>query len=242
LIVDDENGTREAEQRKGEAAARIRVLVADDHIVVREGIRTVLEGAPGFEVIAEVGTGREAMERMDADPPDVAVLDISMPDMSGLDVVRESRARGSRIRLLILSMHDHPEYVLSAVRAGADGYILKSAGPAELREAVQAVATGREYFGHGVTHKLGAALRDETARQASRNRLEELTPREREVLALVAEGRTSREIADDFGISPRTVETHRESLMKKLGIGTIAGLTRFALEAGVIGGSNPSSP
>jgi RNA polymerase sigma factor (sigma-70 family) len=242
LIVDDENGARDAEQRKDEAAARIRVLVADDHIVVREGIRTVLEGAPGFEVIAEVGTGREAMERMDADPPDVAVLDISMPDMSGLDVVRESRARGSRIRLLILSMHDHPEYVLSAVRAGADGYILKSAGPAELREAVHAVATGREYFGHGVTHKLGAALRDETARQASRNRLEELTPREREVLALVAEGRTSREIADDFGISPRTVETHRESLMKKLGIGTIAGLTRFALEAGVIGGSNPSSP
>lgn len=238
--MEDENGAREAEQRKDEAAARIRVLVADDHIVVREGIRTVLEGAPGFEVIAEVGTGREAMERMDADPPDVAVLDISMPDMSGLDVVRESRARGSRIRLLILSMHDHPEYVLSAVRAGADGYILKSAGPAELREAVQAVATGREYFGHDVTHKLGAALRDETARQASRNRLEELTPREREVLALVAEGRTSREIADDFGISPRTVETHRESLMKKLGIGTIAGLTRFALEAGIIGGSNPS--
>jgi RNA polymerase sigma factor (sigma-70 family) len=239
--VEDERAS-EAEQGKDEAAARIRVLVADDHIVVREGIRTVLEAAPGFEVIAEVGTGREAMERMDADPPDVAVLDISMPDMSGLDVVRESRARGSRIRLLILSMHDHPEYVLSAVRAGADGYILKSAGPAELREAVQAVATGREYFGHGVTHKLGAALRDETARQASRNRLEELTPREREVLALVAEGRTSREIADDFGISPRTVETHRESLMKKLGIGTIAGLTRFALEAGVIGGSSPSSP
>ena len=241
-MVEDENGARDAEQMEGGPAARIRVLVADDHVVVREGIRTVLEGAPGFEVIAEVGTGREAMERMDADPPDVAVLDISMPDMSGLDVVRESRARGSRIRLLILSMHDHPEYVLSAVRAGADGYILKSAGPAELREAVQAVATGHEYFGHGVTHKLGAALRDETARQASRNRLEELTPREREVLALVAQGRTSREIADDFGISPRTVETHRESLMKKLGIGTIAGLTRFALEAGVIGGSNPSSP
>ena len=241
-MVEDENGARDAEQMEGGPAARIRVLVADDHVVVREGIRTVLEGAPGFEVIAEVGTGREAMERMDADPPDVAVLDISMPDMSGLDVVRESRARGSRIRLLILSMHDHPEYVLSAVRAGADGYILKSAGPAELREAVQAVATGHEYFGQGVTHKLGAALRDETARQASRNRLEELTPREREVLALVAQGRTSREIADDFGISPRTVETHRESLMKKLGIGTIAGLTRFALEAGVIGGSNPSSP
>jgi DNA-binding NarL/FixJ family response regulator len=158
--------------------------------------------------------------------------------MSGMDVVREIRLLGSRTGLLILCMHDHPEYVLGAVRAGADGYILKSAGPAEVREAVRAVAGGREFFGHGVTHQLGAALRDETARQTSRNRLELLSPREREVLERVAEGRTSREIADEFGISPRTVETHRESLMKKLEIRTIAGLTRFALEAGLIGGSS----
>lgn len=233
------NETNEATTEALEAA-HIRVLVADDHIVVREGIRTVLEGAPGFEIIAEVGTGREAMDRLNADSPDVAVLDISMPDMSGLDVVREARAAGNRTGLLILSMYDHPEYVLSAVRAGADGYILKSAGPAELREAVRTVASGKEFFGQGVTHQLGAALRDESARQASRNRLEQLTPREREVLALVAEGRTSREIADDFGISPRTVETHRESIMKKLEIRTVAGLTRFALEAGIVGNDSPS--
>jgi DNA-binding NarL/FixJ family response regulator len=216
--------------------ARIRVLVADDHAVVREGIRTVLEGTPGFEVIAEASTGEDALACIDADVPDVAIIDISMPGLSGLEVVRLARERGYRAGLLILSMHDHPEYVLGAVRAGADGYILKSAGPADVRDAVRAVADGREYFGARVTQQLGAALRDESARQTSRNRVEQLTPREREVLARVAEGRTSREIADEFGISPRTVETHRESLMKKLEIRTVAGLTRFALEAGLVRG------
>jgi DNA-binding NarL/FixJ family response regulator len=186
----------------------------------------------------------EAMDRFNGDPPDVAVFVISMAVMSGLVFVGEARSSGNRTGLLILSMYDHPEYVLSAVRAGADGYILKSAGPAELREAVRTVAAGKEFFGQGVTHQLGAALRDESARQASRNRLEQLTPREREVLALVADGRTSREIADDFGISPRTVETHRESIMKKLEIRTIAGLTRFALEAGIVADESgpPRSP
>jgi RNA polymerase sigma factor (sigma-70 family) len=132
-------------------------------------------------------------------------------------------------------MHDHPEYVLGAVRAGADGYLLKSATPAEVREAVRAVAQGREAFSPRVTHQLSHALRDEAARSASRDRLEQLTPREREVLARVAAGRTSREIADEFGISHRTVETHRESIMRKLQIRTVAGLTRFALEAGIEG-------
>ncbi|MGH7501684.1 MAG: response regulator [Longimicrobiales bacterium] len=218
-----------------ETTAHIRVLVADDHTVVREGIRSVLEAVPGFEIVAEVGTGAAALDRIAADHPDVAILDISMPDINGLDVVRQTRERGDRTGLLILSMHDHPEYVLSAVRAGADGYLLKNAGPAEVREAVRTVAEGREFFGRGVTQQLGAALRDETARLTSRNRLEQLSPREREVLALVADGQTSREIAEAFGISPRTVETHRESLMKKLEIRTVAGLTRFALEAGLVG-------
>jgi RNA polymerase sigma factor (sigma-70 family) len=130
-------------------------------------------------------------------------------------------------------MHDHPEYVLGAVRAGADGYLLKSAGPGEVRDAVRAVAEGRESFSSRVTQQLSSALRDEAAREASRDRLEQLTPREKEVLIRVAAGRTSREIAEEFGISHRTVETHRESIMRKLRIRTVAGLTRFALEAGL---------
>ncbi|HUF67681.1 MAG TPA: response regulator transcription factor [Longimicrobiales bacterium] len=211
----------------------IRVIVADDHGVVREGIRTVLEASDDFDVIAEAATGEEALRLIAEHDPDVAILDITMPELSGIEVITRLRERAARTSVLILSMHDHPEYVLGAVRAGADGYLMKSAGPAEVRDAVRAVADGRESFSSRVTQQLSSALRDEAARETSRDRLEQLTPREKEVLVRVAEGRTSREIAEEFGISPRTVETHRESIMRKLGIRTVAGLTRFALEAGI---------
>jgi DNA-binding NarL/FixJ family response regulator len=212
---------------------RIRVLVADDHAVVREGIRTLLEATPDFEVVGEASSGEEALALIAESDPDVAVLDITMPGISGIDVIGRLRATGARAGVLVLSMHDHPEYVLGAVRAGADGYLLKSAGPAEIREAVRAVAAGHEAFGARVMQQLGSALRDEALRSASRSRLDLLTQRELEVLTHVAAGRTSREIGEDLGISHRTVETHRESIMKKLGIRTVAGLTRFALEAGI---------
>jgi RNA polymerase sigma factor (sigma-70 family) len=213
--------------------SNIRVLVADDHAVVREGIRTVLESSEDFQVVAEATSGEEALEMIDRLDPDVAILDITMPGMSGIDVLLQLRGRPARTSVLILSMHDHPEYVLGAVRAGADGYLLKSAGPAEVRDAVRAVAEGREAFSSRVTQQLSSALRDEAARTSSRDRIEQLTPREREVLIRVAAGKTSREIADEFGISHRTVETHRESIMRKLRVRTVAGLTRFALEAGL---------
>jgi RNA polymerase sigma factor (sigma-70 family) len=211
----------------------IRVIVADDHSVVREGIRTVLEAADDFDVVAEAATGAQALALIDEHDPDVAILDLTMPEMSGIDVITRLRERSARTSVLILSMHDHPEYVLGAVRAGADGYLLKSAGPGEVRDAVRAVAEGRESFSSRVTQQLSSALRDEAARETSRDRLEQLTPREKEVLIRVTAGRTSREIAEEFGISHRTVETHRESIMRKLRIRTVAGLTRFALEAGM---------
>jgi RNA polymerase sigma factor (sigma-70 family) len=212
---------------------RIRVLVADDHAVVREGIRTVLEAAAEFEVVAEAANGQEALDLIERHDPDVAILDITMPDVSGIDVVKRLREKPARTGVLILSMHDHAEYVLNAVRAGADGYLLKNAGPAEVRDAVRAVAEGREAFSPRITQQLSSALRDEAARSSGRDRLQQLTPREREVLARVAAGKTSREIAEEFGISHRTVETHRESIMRKLQIRTVAGLTRFAMEAGI---------
>lgn len=212
----------------------IRILVADDHVVVREGIRSMLENTPGLRVVAEASDGNEALAMIEREAFDVAVLDITMPGMTGLEVVSAIQARERRPGVLILSMHDHPEYVLEAVRAGADGYLLKSAGPAEVRRAVQAIARGEQVFGADVTRQLGAALRDEGTRERNRARLDDLTPREREVLARVAAGRTSREIAEEFGISPRTVETHRESLMRKLDIRSVAGLTRFALEVGLL--------
>lgn len=211
----------------------IRVVVADDHAVVREGIRHVLERAPGVEVVGEAGDGVQAMQIVEQQSPDVVVLDVSMPGLTGLEVTRRLRETGRAVGILILSMFDDPEYVLQAMRSGADGYVLKDAGPSELREAVEAVHEGREYLSERVTHQLSVALRGELEEEHRRSRLTQLTPREREVLLRVARGRTAREIADEFGISHRTVETHRERVMSKLRIRTIAGLTRFVLESGI---------
>ena len=213
---------------------RIRVIIADDHAVVRQGIRHVLEDVPGLEVIAEAGDGDEVLSLLDEHTPDLLVLDISMPGKTGLEVAKELRAEGSEIGILILSMHDNPEYVLEAVRVGADGYILKDVGPAELREAIEAVHAGKEYFTDRVTHQLSVGLREELERERKKSRLDQLTGREREVLLGVANGRTNREIAEEFGISPRTVETHRERVMAKLRIRTVAGLTRFVVENGLL--------
>jgi RNA polymerase sigma factor (sigma-70 family) len=215
--------------------APIRLVIADDHAVVRQGIRTVLEDVPGLVVVAEARDGLEALALTEKHAPDLLVLDISMPGKTGLEVAKELRSGGSEVGILILSMHENPEYVLEAVRAGADGYILKDVTPAELREAVEAVHAGKEYFTGRVTHQLSVALREEIEHERRRSRLEQLTGREREVLVRVASGRTNREIAEEFGISPRTVETHRERVMSKLRIHTVAGLTRFALENGLGG-------
>ncbi len=209
---------------------QIRVVIADDHSVVRQGIRHVLERIPNLEVVGEASDGTGVLELLREVSPNLLVLDISMPGKTGLEVARELRAEGSEVAILILSMHDNPEYVLEAVRSGADGYILKDVGPGELREAVESVHVGKEYFTERVTHQLGVALREELEREQQRTRLEQLTAREREVLVRVADGRTNREIAEEFGISPRTVETHRERVMSKLRIRTVAGLTRFVVE------------
>ena len=212
----------------------IRVIVVDDHAVVREGIRTVLEQAEGVTVVGEAATGEEALEAVSALRPDVVVLDITMPGLSGLEVAERVRDREPATRVLILSMHDHPEYVLGALRAGAAGYLLKNAGPAEVRQAVRAVAEGRQHLPASVASRLGVALRQEAERERNRARSAELTPREREILVRVASGATSRVIADELGISHRTVETHRDSIMRKLDIRSVAGLTRFALESGLL--------
>jgi len=213
--------------------ARIRIVIADDHTVVRQGIRIVLEQVEGLEVVGEAGDGDEAVERVRELAPDVVLLDVTMPGRSGLEVTRQLREQGVEAGILILSMHDDPEYVLQAVRAGADGYVLKDVAPAELREAIQAVHGGREYFAARVTHQLSVGLRAELEREQRKSRLESLTARETEVLVLVADGLTNREIAERLDISPRTVETHRERVMTKLRIRTVAGLTRFVVEEGL---------
>jgi two-component system, NarL family, nitrate/nitrite response regulator NarL len=212
----------------------VRVMLVDDHTLVREGLRHILEATPGIEVVAEAGEGGEALRRAAEARPDVVVLDLSLPGTSGLELTTQLRALLPEVRVLILSVHDHPEYVLGAVRAGAQGYLRKDTSPAELRGALQAVARGESYFSPPVARHLTAAVRGEPAVEDPVGRLARLTPREREVLAGIAAGETSRAIASRLGLSPRTVETYRESLARKLDIKTVAALTRFALEAGLV--------
>jgi DNA-binding NarL/FixJ family response regulator len=178
-----------------------------------------------------VGLEASASER--SERPDVAVLDVTMPEKTGLEVAKELRDSGSDLGILILSMHDDPEYVLQAVRAGADGYVLKDVAPSELRDAIQAVGSGKEFFAERVTYQLSVGLREELEREQKRTRIGSLTGREVEVLVRIADGNTNREIGEELGISPRTVETHRERVMAKLRVRTVAGLTRLVVGYGL---------
>ena len=210
----------------------IRVLVADDHAIVRTGIRHVLENEPGFAVVGEASNGAEALALAAEVRPDVAVLDISMPGMSGLETAAALRRQSPDTHVLILSMYDNTEYVREALRAGVDGYLLKDSAAAELGEAIRTVCRGEAFFSPPVARQLGAALRENVG--APDSALALLTARERQVLAGIARGQTNKEIAQELGISHRTVESHRESLMRKLGVYTVAGLTRVAISEGLV--------
>ena len=216
---------------------KIRILLADDHALVREGIRRVLEEDPMFEVVAEAADGEEAVALARQHRPDVAVVDISMPHASGVEVTARLQNEAASTHVLILSMHDDVEYVMRAVRAGARGYLLKDeAGPSQLREAVRAVNSGDSFFTSAVAARLAAGLRGDEGEKPG---LDVLTARELDVLKGIAAGLSNKQIAADLGISRRTVESHRESLMRKLDIRTVAGLTRFALDAGLLDDAAP---
>ena len=197
-------------------SARIRVLIADDHAVVREGVRHVLAAEHGFEVVGEAANGPDAVRLTESLTPDVVVLDLSMPGGSGLDAARAIRDRAPRSRVLVLSIHDHAEYVQQSAREGAQGYLRKDSSPAELRSAIRTVFAGGQSFAD-----VPAAADDS---------IQLLTPRERSVLAAIASGETSKETAARLGISTRTVEAHRDSIARKLKLRGAAALTRFALE------------
>jgi len=221
-------------EAKPSTDAVVRVLVVDDHAVVREGIRRVLTADTGFEVVGEAADAEEGMALAKAHRPDVVLLDIKMPGETGLELTARLRDEVPESRVLILSMFDHGEYVLEAVRNGAHGYVLKDASPHELRDAARAVSQGREFFSLDAARRMGAAIRDQHEEMRTSTALDSLTARERDVLVGVTEGLTNKEIGSKLGISHRTVESHRESLMKKLDIKTVAGLTRFALEKGLV--------
>jgi DNA-binding NarL/FixJ family response regulator len=216
----------------------IRILVADDHLVVRQGIRHVLEGDPDLTVIAEAENGPETVSHAERARPDVVLLDLTMPGATGLDVVRRLRARLPDTKVLILSVHDDREYVLESVRAGAHGYLRKDSSPADIRQAIRAVHAGDSFFSPPVARHLTDALQEgpRPVVETSADALAELTAREREVLVRIARGLTNREAAGELGISVRTVEAHRDNLMRKLRIHTVAGLTRLAIEQGLLSG------
>ena len=210
----------------------IRVLLAEDHELVRNGIRMMLEAAGGFLVVAEAADGREALQGVRTQAPDLAIVDVGMPNLNGIETTRQIRTISPTTRVLILSMHTDPQYVREAFGAGASGYVLKGAAFKELLEAIQHVLAGKSYVSQGLPVLSADELRRGSGLHPS-SALTSLTAREREVLQLIAEGNSGTEIARDLGVSARTVESHRERIMAKLDLHSIADLTRFAIRNGV---------
>lgn len=206
-----------------------RVMLADDHTLVREGVRRILESQPGIQVVAEVADGQaliEALERQDAD---VVVLDLTMPGLDGFAVLEVVRTRWPALKVLVLTMHSGREYVRRAVHLGVDGYLLKDSAVQDLVGAIEALRRHQPYFSPAVQSELASLVR-----APSESPVDQLTDREREVLVLVARGRSSKEIAAELDISVRTVETHRANLMRKLGLDSVATLTQFAIREGLV--------
>jgi len=210
----------------------IRVLLADDHDLFRAGLRVLLQDLGGFEVVGEAGDGREALRQVGERRPDVVLMDLMMPGLNGLEATTRIAQEFPGVKVLVLSMNAAEEFVLPAVRAGASGYILKNARPAELEQAIRAVARGETYLTPAVSGHLIDDYRRRSAGAA--DSLNRLTPRQREVLQLVAEGHSSKEIARRLALSVKTVETYRSQLMDALDIREIAGLTRYAIRKGLV--------
>jgi DNA-binding NarL/FixJ family response regulator len=210
-----------------------RILLADDHAVVRRGLRLVLEEEPDLRVVAEAGDGAEAVERGMSEDVDLAVLDISMPRMTGLQAARELTSRRPDLRVLILSMHDNEQYLFEALRAGASGYVLKSVADRDLVEACRATMRGEPFLYPGAVRSL---MRDfvERARRGETPSDDPLTPREVEIVKLIAEARTTREIAADLVLSEKTVERHRTNILAKLGMRDRVELVRYAIRRGLV--------
>jgi DNA-binding NarL/FixJ family response regulator len=212
---------------------KTRILLADDHALVRRGLRLVLEAEPDMVVVAETGDGAEAVQRALDTPLDLAILDISMPRMTGLQAVAEIRRRAPDVRCLMLSMHENERYLYEALKAGASGYVLKSVADRDLVDAVRAAMRGEPFLYPGaMTPLIEEYLRQ--ARDEPEIREDPLTPREREVLKLIAESRSNRQIAADLVISEKTVERHRENILDKLGMHDRVELTRYAIRTGLI--------
>ncbi len=211
--------------------SRIRVVIADDHAILRDGVRALLSTAQDVEVVGEAADGTEAIARCQALRPDVVLLDVNMPGLGGLEAALVLRRECPDTRVLFLSQHEDREYVARALQAGAAGYVLKKAAGAELVSAIRAVHTGGLVLDPAVAR---AAMEPERSEDAGASDYDRLTDREKQVLRLVAEGRANKEVAEELGISVKTAMSHREHLMQKLGLHSRTELVKFALRIGVI--------
>ncbi len=209
----------------------IRVLLADDHALVRAGMRSLLAAMTAVEVVGEASSGEDALELAARERPDVVLMDIAMKGMTGLEAAARMRTLHPGVRVVILSMHAGEEYVLQALRAGAVGYLLKDAATSELELALHTVMRGESWFSPSVSRQVVQGYVQRVGGDAP---AEALTARQREVLALVARGRSTKEIAYDLNLSVKTVETHRAQIMERLGIRDLAGLVRYALRTGLV--------
>jgi two-component system response regulator NreC len=210
-----------------------KVLLADDHAILREGIRMVLDAQPGITVVGEAEDGRQALEMVEKLQPDVVVMDIAMPNMNGAEATRQIKRRFPRTRVVILTMHENQQYLTQIVNAGATACVLKRSAGTELVTAVKAAARGESYFSPAMASMLLDVYRNRLAEEGN-DELAMLTEREREVLQLVAEGKTSQEIADQLVVSIKTVQTHRMHIMEKLDAHDRTDLVRHAIRLGVI--------
>ncbi len=207
----------------------VRVVIVDDHLILLQGIRKLLEGEPGFQVVGEACDGREGVELIRRMKPDIAIVDITLPGLNGLDVARTVAADGLRTKVILLTMHKESPYVIEALDTGVHGYVIKTEASADLLRAIKEASKDRMYFSPGISQIVIDAYRNRDALE-----IDPLTAREREVLQLIAEGQKTKQVAASLGISLKTAESHRTHLMKKLDIHDTAGLVRYAVRRGLI--------
>ena len=216
-------------------AALLRVVIADDHRLVRAGLCRLLLGSSSIEIVAEAGDGHEVIRKIRRHRPEMVIMDISMPNLNGLDALIRIKEQFPKTKVLVVSMHSDEDYIVRALRAGASGYVLKDAAAVELELAIRSIAAGQTFLGPSIPRNVvGSYLKGLTNGQ---NSLDQLTDRQREILQLMVEGKTTKEIAFDLGLSAKTIESHRERVMKRLNIRDIAGLVRYAIRAGLISAS-----
>jgi two-component system, NarL family, response regulator NreC len=213
---------------------KVRIVIVEDHTILREGLRALLSSGPNYEVVGEAEDGREAIRCIEKLKPDLLLMDLSMPRMNGMEAIKEIKRESPGTKILVLTVHKAEEYILASFRAGADGYLLKDSTHAELMMAVNKVLSSKHYISPEISEKVIDGYLEGKKTLISRTSWETLTQREREILKLIAEGYKNKDIAEDLCISSKTVEKHRANLMEKLDLHNVQALTAFAIEKGLV--------